>query len=517
MTPDSSIRSRMVHAARGAACCAAVLLAGLAFAPCSVAADAKPPAADGAADKKPASDLPPLPADKTIKQSVRVGGRTLSYEATVGTIPVRDATGKKIAEVVYTAYTVPGSDPRRPVTFAFNGGPGASSVYLNMGAIGPKRIQFGVEGDAPSDAAVTKDNPNTWLDMSDLVFIDPVGTGYSRSLVDEDQTKKDFYSTEADIQYLSRVVYDWLVKHGRLRSPKYVMGESYGGYRAPRIAYALQTKMGVGVNGLVMVSPYLDPAAIGDGDALSPLPWMINLPSMTAAHLESQGRLTPAAMADVEGYVRTQFVTDFLAGRSDPGAISRMVQKVSAYTGLDPALVAKLDGRVDIDTYLREVHRNEKKIGSVYDSNVTAFDPFPGSAERQSGDPILDALLAPTTSAMADFITREVGWKTDAHYEALSFAVNKAWDRGAADDKPVADLRKAIGNDPHMKVLIVHGYNDLSCPFFTSRLIIDQMPSFGQAQRVKLAVYPGGHMFYSRPGSAESFKADAAELYNSSK
>ncbi|WP_445146962.1 S10 family peptidase [Dyella sp. Tek66A03] len=506
---------------RRAAWCACVLAAGLALAPWTAAAaadakpDAKPAAADaGAGDKKADVDLPPLPADKTIRQSIKVGGRTLSYEATVGVIPVRNAKGKKIAEVVYTAYTVPGNDPHRPVTFAFNGGPGASSVYLNMGAIGPKRIQFGVDGDAPSDAAITKDNPNTWLDMSDLVFIDPVGTGFSRSLQDEDATKKDFYSTEADIKYLSRVVYDWLVKHGRLRAPKYVMGESYGGYRAPRIAYALQTQMGVGVNGLVMVSPYLDPAAIGDGDALSPLPWMINLPSMTAAHLESQGRLTPAAMSDVETYVRTQYVTDFLAGRSDPGAISRMVQKVSAYTGLDPSVVAKLDGRVDIGTYLREVHRNDKKIGSVYDSNVTAFDPFPGSAERQSGDPILEALLAPTTSAMVDFVTREVGWKTDAHYEALSYAVNKAWDRGDANDKPVADLRKAIGNDPNMKALIVHGYNDLSCPFYTSQLILNQMPGFGQTQRVKLSVYPGGHMFYSRPASAASFKADAAAMYN---
>lgn len=512
---------RVTRMGRRAAWCACVLAAGLALAPWTVAAaadakpDAKPAAADaGAGDKKADVDLPPLPADKTIRQSVKVGGRTLSYEATVGVIPVRNAKGKKIAEVVYTAYTVPGNDPHRPVTFAFNGGPGASSVYLNMGAIGPKRIQFGVDGDAPSDAAITKDNPNTWLDMSDLVFIDPVGTGFSRSLEDEDATKKDFYSTEADIKYLSRVVYDWLVKHGRLRAPKYVMGESYGGYRAPRIAYALQTQMGVGVNGLVMVSPYLDPAAIGDGDALSPLPWMINLPSMTAAHLESQGRLTPAAMSDVETYVRTQYVTDFLAGRSDPGAISRMVQKVSAYTGLDPSVVAKLDGRVDIGTYLREVHRNDKKIGSVYDSNVTAFDPFPGSAERQSGDPILEALLAPTTSAMVDFVTREVGWKTDAHYEALSYAVNKAWDRGDANDKPVADLRKAIGNDPNMKALIVHGYNDLSCPFYTSQLILNQMPGFGQTQRVKLSVYPGGHMFYSRPASAASFKADAAAMYN---
>ncbi|WP_266158873.1 S10 family peptidase [Dyella silvatica] len=496
-----------------AACCACVLSASLALSPWVAAAADSKPNAEASADKKSDMDMPPLPADKTIHQSIRIGGRTLSYDATVGVIPVRDAKGKKIAEVVYTAYTVPGGNARRPVTFAFNGGPGASSVFLNMGAIGPKRIQFGVEGNMPSDAAISSDNPDTWLDLSDLVFIDPVGTGFSRSLEDEGATKKDFYSTEADIKYLSRVVYDWLVQHGRLRAPKYVMGESYGGYRAPRIAYTLQTQMGVGVSGLVMVSPYLDPAAIGDGDALSPLPWMINLPSMAAAHLESQGKLTPAAMADVQSYVRTQFVTDFLAGRSDPGAINRIVQKVAGYTGLDQALVTKLDGRVDIDTFLREVHRSDKKIGSVYDSNVTAWDPFPGSAHRASGDPILESLIAPTTSAIVDFVTREVGWKTDAHYAALSYEVNKDWDRGETDDKPVADLRKAIANDSNMKVLIAHGYNDLSCPFFTSQLVLDQLPSFGQAQRVKLSVYPGGHMFYSRDASAAAFKADAAALY----
>ncbi|ESQ89723.1 S10 family peptidase [Asticcacaulis benevestitus] len=481
-------------------------------------ADDKPKAepektADKPADKPDGDSFPALPDDKTIRQSIQLDGKALSYDATVGKIAVRDAKGKVIAEVVYTAYIVPGKDPKRPVTFAFNGGPGASSVYLNMGAIGPKRVQFGDAGDSPSDSSVTTDNPSSWLDMSDLVFIDPVGTGYSRALEESDAAKKDFFATEADIQYLSRVVYDWLVKNGRLRSPKYIMGESYGGYRAPRIANTLQTRMGVGVSGLIMVSPYLDPAAVGSETALSPLPWMINLPSMAAANLEKHGKLTPEAVAEVERYDRTQFVTDFLAGRSDPQAVSRLVSKVSEYTGLDPALVARMDGRIDTGTFLRESHRNERKIGSVYDSNVTAFDPFPEAPSQLSGDPILNALIAPTTSAMVDFVTREVGWKTEAHYEALSYAVNEAWDRGAADDKPVSDLRQAIANDPKMQVLIVHGYNDLSCPFFTSRLVIDQLPTYGGTAKVRLAVYPGGHMFYSRTGSATAFKTDAKALY----
>ncbi|WP_174285179.1 S10 family peptidase [Sphingomonas bacterium] len=460
--------------------------------------------------------FPPLPADKTVRQSAVIGGRPIAYDATVGKLSVRDEKGKEIGQVVYTTYVAVGGGADRPVTFAFNGGPGASSVYLNMGAVGPKRISFATQGNAPSDSPVASDNPNSWLDFTDLVFIDPIGTGFSRSLVDEAATKKAFYANDPDIKYLSKIVFDWLVKAGRLRSPKYVMGESYGGYRAPRIAYELQSQVGVGVTGLIMVSPYLDPAS-GDGaTALSPLPWMIDLPSMAAAHLEREGRLTDAAMNDVEAYTRGEFASDLLRGRSDARAVTRIVGHVTALTGLDPSLVQRMGGRVDSGTFLREVHRADGTIGSVYDSNVTAFDPFPWSAMRQSNDPILDALIAPTTSAMVDFVTRVVGWKTDAGYHALSYEVNKAWDRGKPDDTPVQDLRKAIAADPHMAVMIAHGWDDLSCPFFASRLIVDQMPSFGMAERIKLRIYPGGHMFYSRPDSGAAFKRDARALYGRS-
>jgi carboxypeptidase C (cathepsin A) len=431
--------------------------------------------------------LPPMSPDKTVDQVVRMGNRVLRYKATVGHIDIRDAKGKTIGQVVYTAYTVPGAG--RPVTFAFNGGPGAASVFLNMGAIGPKRVPFGDRGDSPSDAPILRDNPSTWLDFTDLVFIDPIGTGFSRSLVDADETKKDFYGAKPDIEYLSRVVYDWLTKYGRMTSRKYLVGESYGGYRVPRLAYYLQSQMGVGVSGLVMVSPYLDPPAIGNETSLSPLPWMINLPSMAAGNFERQGRqLNSATMSEVENYARTEFVTDFLKGTSDRAATDRLSAHVANYIGLDPAVVRRLDGRVDIATYLREIRRNTGQVGSVYDSNVTAYDPFPAAADANYNDPLLDGIIAPTTSAAVDFITNQVGWKADWHYETLSSAVNKAF-------------------------MIAHGWDDLSCPYFTSKLVIDQMPSFGVQQRIKLHVYPGGHMFYARPASAEAFRRDAMEIF----
>ena len=472
-------------------------------------------AADASAkgeDAKDKIELPPLSPDKSIEQSVGIDGRAIRYRATVGHIDVHDDKGKTIGQVMFTAYTVPSANAPRPVTFAFNGGPGASSVFLNMGAIGPKKVSFGVQGDSPSDAAVLHDNPNSWLGFTDLVFIDPVGTGFSRSLEDADQTKKDFYDAKTDIQYLSRVVYDWLVANRRLTSRKYLIGESYGGFRVPKLAYYLQSRMGVGISGIVMVSPYLDPAAVGNETALSPLPWMVNLPAMAAGHFEREGQLTPQHMAAVENYTRTQFVTDFLAGTGDRAATDRLSARVADYTGLDPALVRRLDGRVDIRTYLREIRRNTGQVGSVYDSNVTAWDPFPGSAEPDYNDPLLDGIMAPTTSAAVDFITNQVGWQTNAHYETLSYDVNKAWKRDDTDS-PVTDLRKAIGNDPKMAVMIAHGWDDLSCPYFGSRLIIDQMPSNGPFQKVQLHVYPGGHMFYARSDSASQFRRDAMAIY----
>ncbi|MGA2944690.1 MAG: peptidase S10, partial [Xanthobacteraceae bacterium] len=263
----------------------------------------------------------PLPADKSVAQTITVNGKTLHYTATVGSITLKSKDDKPTGVVMYTAYTL--DEPKskddgshRPVTFALNGGPGASSVYLNLGAIGPKHIAFANEGDSPSDPATLTDNPGTWLDFTDMVFIDPIGTGFSRSLVDEAETKKLFYGPKPDIEYLSLVIYKWLVQNDRLLDKKYLVGESYGGYRGPLITHYLQSRLGVAMNGLVLVSPYLNPE---EGDRnLSPIPWMIDLPSITAAHLESEGKLTDAAMQQVIAYTRGDYAGALLKGRSDP-------------------------------------------------------------------------------------------------------------------------------------------------------------------------------------------------------
>jgi len=482
------------------------------------AADPGKEEAKGAGHKDDEINLPAFPADRTVHQVLTAGGRALKYDATVGSLPVLDEKGKTVADVMFTAYTMPGAN--RPVTFALNGGPGASSVYLNLGAIGPKRVQFGAEGNSPSDPATALDNPGSWLAFTDLVFIDPVGTGFSRALVPEPEAKKRFYNVKADVEYLSRVIFDWLVKNERLSSPKYLVGESYGGFRGPRITHYLQTRLGAAMNGLVLVSPYLDPGASNNSD-LSPLPWMLTLPSIAAANLERQGHLDDASMASIINYTRTEYVQDLLKGRSDTQAIERIVKRVTELSGLDPTFVRRSGGRLETQAYLREVYRAEGKLGSRYDSNVTSWDPFPFAPSQRTNDPILDSIIAPTTTAMVDFITHTVGWKYSGRYNALSYDVGRMWadtpegDRGddGIERGSVQELRQAVSIDPKLQVLIVHGWGDLSCPFMASVLIVDQMPVMGSPDRVKVREYPGGHMFYSRPESQAALRNDVAKMY----
>jgi carboxypeptidase C (cathepsin A) len=495
---------------------ASVLSAAFLLGVLQPALGADPPAKpDAAADKKEQIELPPLPPDASAKLSIRLGKGVLNYTATTGSLSVRDDKGKKIADVVFTAFVADGAHSAdRPVTFAFNGGPGSASVYLDLGAIGPKHVPFGDQGNAPSTPAVLEDNPDTWLDFTDLVFIDPVGTGFARPLVSEEEAKKQFYTMKSDIQYLSRAVYDWLVKTGRLSSPKYIVGESYGGFRAPRIAHYLQTTQGVGVSGIVMLSPFLDGAFQIDDDT-SPMGWVIRLPSMGAAKLEREGRLTPAALAQVEAYAKGEFITDYMKGPSDQAATQRLEARVAELTGIDPALAQQMAGRVDTQTLLRELYRRQGKVGSRYDIDVTAPDPFPYSYGARTGgwaDPILDQIMAPATSAMVDFDTRIVGWKVDRSYEALSRDVNGKWSFENEVPDSVQDLRQAMAIDPRLKVMIAHGMTDLSTPYFASRLIIDQLPPTLDPTRVKLQLYPGGHMFYARQQSRAALHHDAASF-----
>ena len=226
-------------------------------------------------------------------------------------------------------------------------------------------------------------------------------------------------------------------------------------------------------------------------------------------------------MANVVQYTRTEYVQDLLKGPADAQAVERIVKRVTELSGLDPNFVRRSGGRLETQAYLREVYRAEGKLGSRYDSNVTAYDPFPFAPVQQNNDPILDSIIAPTTTAMVDFITHTVGWKYSGRYNALSYEVGNAWTDSPDKEKPIngmergsaTELRESVAIDPKMHVLIVHGWDDLSCPFMASVLIVDQMPVMGKTERVQVKEYPGGHMFYSRPQSQSLLKSDVMKMY----
>jgi carboxypeptidase C (cathepsin A) len=203
-----------------------------------------------------------------------------------------------------------------------------------------------------------------------------------------------------------------------------------------------------------------------------------------------------------------------MQGRANPAATEAMIRKVTELTGLDPTFVKRSGGRIETQAYLREVYRAEGKLGSRYDSNVTAWDPFPYAPHQRTGDPILNGIIAPTTTAMVNFVTQTVGWKYDGRYNALSYDVNRLWhEDDDANQGSVSQLREAVANDPGLRVLIGHGWDDLSCPFMASVLIVDQMPAMGDASRVQVKEYPGGHMFYARPASQAMLLDDVKKLY----
>jgi carboxypeptidase C (cathepsin A) len=453
------------------------------------------------------------------KQTTQVDGKVLTYTATIDTQPVQDRTGRKVAEMVYTAYTVESADKaQRPVTFAFNGGPGASAVFLHLGAIGPKRVAFGGPHDSPSDPPVLLENPGTWLDFTDLVFVDPIGTGYSRALVPDEEAKGLFWGGKQDIEYLARFIQEWLSRNGRMASPKYLVGESYGGYRIPKLIYELQAQVGVGIRGAVLISPSLDSAQEFDAE-FSPLPWMVSLPSMAAAHLDREGTLDADRMAAAIDYARNDYLRDLMRGKSDPAARDRMIARVTELTGLDPRFVRRSGGRIEVAAYVRERDRSRQRLASQLDPALEMVDPFPAAPEQRVDDPVFVRMMAPTTSAMTDFVTRVLGWKPETPYITFNRTLNSTWEEFADGREPqflsVAELRQAMSADPRLRILIAHGWSDINCPFLTSVLIVDQMSASLKANRIGVKEYPGAHMFYERPASRMALREDVRALYQS--
>lgn len=479
------------------------LLAAAALAP-SLAEEAPPQAVE-----RPAARQDRLPVDRTTQHELTVGDRHLAFAATAGAITLTGSQDREEADIAFVAYTLDATDrASRPVTFVVNGGPGASSAYLQIGGLGPWLLPMEGERMVPSQSVELAANPDTWLDFTDLVFIDPVGSGFSRLVDPDDALRERYLSVDGDVEALSDFILRWLTENDRIVSPKYFVGESYGGFRGPLIAENLQTDHGVAFAGMTLLSPVLDFGWWLQPD-YAPLPMVALLPSLAATRMEAEGTFSEADLRAAEAYASGDFVTDLLRGVSDEAAVGRLVDRVTALSGLDRQVVARAEGRIGSGDFARQIRRDERRRASVYDATVSA-------GMRRGPDPVLDAMTAPLTSAMLAHYQDTLGWLPDRRYILLSREVNRRWDWGDGRGQPeaVEALEHILALDPDLRVLVAHGYTDLVTPYFGSTLVLRQLDVPDAASRVRQETYRGGHMFYMRGESRRAFREDAMALYS---
>lgn len=300
-----------------------------------------------------------------------------------------------------------------------------------------------------------------------------------------------------------------------MASPKFFLGESYGGFRGPLLAEKLANETGVGLSGMVLLSPVFDFGWLSE-PRWKPMEFVTRLPSLAAAAAEARGPVARADLAEAERYASGDYLLDLLRGPADRDATERMSAKVAALTGLDRALVRRHEGRIEATTFRREFRRSDGRLVSAYDTGVSAFDPDPGAPSSEAEDPGLTPLTAPLNGAVIDLLSRRLGWRVpNARYEVLNGSVNGQWryGRGRRSPESFNELRRMLAEDAKLRVLVAHGLTDLVTPYFASELLLRQVPAYGGERRATLATFPGGHMFYTRDASRIAFRDAVRELY----
>jgi carboxypeptidase C (cathepsin A) len=454
-----------------------------------------------------------LPSSSVSRHEIRIGADILRYTAEAGMQPLREASGKVTAEIFHVSYVLNAPANSRPVTFVFNGGPGAASAYLHLGALGPRVLETTPDGGFKEPPQRIIDNPDTLLTTSDLVFVDPVGTGYSRAAEGTDEAQ--FWGVEQDARSLGAFIRLWLQNNGRTGSRVFLAGESYGGFRAALLARTLQHDVGIAPSGLILISPALEFALLY-GDDFLPMEWALALPSMAATHLERSGirgrEALAARLTAVERYAMTDYLVAIAGGLVSGGAA--VSARVADMIGLPEDLVRRRFGRVSPSVFIKEYERAKGLVLSRYDGLVDSADTSPESNALDAPDPVLDRSVPALTSAFVAYARDELGFKTDVSYRVLNREVSGRWDYGTSASRQgfagvTGDLQRARALTPKLQVLIVHGYTDLVTPYMASRFLVDQMPPLAGAAPIRIVTYEGGHMMYLRPDSRRALKADA--------
>jgi carboxypeptidase C (cathepsin A) len=490
---------------------------------------------DKAAPK--ADHEPPAGAETTATWSA--GGTTIDYTASANWLVLRKKE-KAAAEIFSVSYIAEGGDADRPVTFVFNGGPGASSAFLHLGAVGPQRVDFPPDGTLPAMPPRLVPNEESWLAFTDLVFVDPVGTGFSRIIESEkksdgagDDKKKDdapdpkeYFGYKRDLESLCEFMGRWLSGNGRWGSPVFIAGESYGGYRVGRLTRMLQETAGIGLNGAILISPALEISMLASGD-YDVLAWVDLLPTMTAAAVHhgrsrafASGTQLEEVLREAEAFATSDYTAFLTRGASMPAdERERILTRLADLVGLPPDLVARAEGRITIRVFSRELLRDERKVLGLYDATITATDPFPDRESFGGPDPTLSGLSPAYTMAVNRQLRSEIGVETDREYTVLSFEVNEAWKNDAPlhffvpPEGATDDFRYGMSLNPHMKAFVTHGRFDLVTPYYASDRLRNLMRlDPAMADRLTVRHFGGGHMFYAWEESRRAFAAAIASF-----
>lgn len=488
------------------------------------APDAKPDGKDNAPEKTDA----PAPAPAISHHRISIAGKTIAYTATAATIDLKNDDGDANGRMFYVAYTADGApSTHRPVTFCFNGGPGSSSLWLHMASFGPVRTDVADAQPTPPPPYTIGDNPDSLLDQTDLVFVDAMGTGFSRILVKG--KGEDFYGTDADIAAFGQFIERWVSVNDRWNSPKFLLGESYGTTRAAGLLAHMGEK-GMAFNGAVMVSSYLNAWTYFNGPPFAnDLAYELYLPTIAAsAWYHGQLDPKPAQLApfldEVRAFALGEYATALSKG-DKLGDIERaaVLAKLHRYTAMPEDFLRQANLRIDPSRFGKELLRGQRRTIGRLDARFVGID-HDAAGETAESDAADDAFAAAFTATLNQYVRGTLGYKTDDLYRPTNYReVGKDWNQGHGGDNGDApmpdvaeDLRKAMSANPGLKVFFANGYYDFATPFFETEYTVDHMgldPAL--AKNLSWGYYPSGHMIYINPGSRQQMKSDLVRFYQS--
>ena len=493
------------------------------------AADAK----SGEKKDEPKKDEPKKeekePVLSVTDHEITLGGKVIKYKATAGYMAMKDPkTEKTKANLFFVAYTKVGTDDdkldlaKRPITYSFNGGPGSASIWLHMGALGPKRVAMTEKGESLPPPYKMIDNDLCWLDQTDLVFIDPVSTGFSRAATGEDP--KQFHGFNEDIASVGDFIRLYTTRYSRWPSPKFLIGESYGTTRASALSDYLQDRYGLYLNGITLVSSIMnfETAQFRPGNDL---PYTLFLPTYAAGawyHKRLGGAYAsadlPTVIAAAKKFVEEKYAPALMRGDALPASEkAALAKEEAALIGLPEAFVLQRNLRIDIFTYTTKLLEDQDRSVGRYDCRLEGIRYAPGTAGRQEFDPSYEAVYGAYTACFNDYVRRELKYESDLPYNALTGEV-QPWNYSNVQNEYLNTaemLHKAMSRNTNLKVWIAKGHFDLATPFFATDYTVRQM-GLDPAVRgnINLTFYEAGHMIYMVPSELAKLKADAVKFYD---